>query len=49
LYADRAHLYLDYGPDIPAGTAVAVAVRESWLWDELYGQVPVRIEVHSWD
>jgi hypothetical protein len=48
LYTDRAHLYLEYGPSAPADTTVAVAVRQSWLWDDRLGQVPVRLEVHTW-
>jgi hypothetical protein len=48
LYTDRAHLYLEYGPVAPDNTPVAVAIRQSWLWDEHLGQVPVRVEVHTW-
>jgi hypothetical protein len=48
LYADRAGLYLDYGPSVPADTPVSVAVRQSFLWDGKLGQVPVRIEIHAW-
>lgn len=48
LYADHAQLYLDYGPTAPPDTTVSVAVRQSWLWDSLLGQVPVRIEVLAW-
>ncbi|MFA5944911.1 MAG: hypothetical protein WC876_10650 [Candidatus Thermoplasmatota archaeon] len=47
-YADRSSLYLDYGATVPADQPVALAVRQSWLWDEIYGQVPVRIEVLAW-
>jgi hypothetical protein len=47
-YADRSDLYLDYGGTVPADQPVALAVRQSWLWDEVYGQVPVRIEVLAW-
>jgi hypothetical protein len=48
LYADRSNLYLEYGPTAPANTPVSVAVRESWMADEMLGRVPVRIEVHLW-
>lgn len=47
-YTDRSRLYLDYGGTVPADQPVSLAVRESWLWDGVYGQVPVRIEVLSW-
>ncbi|MHB1261554.1 MAG: hypothetical protein ACYC2H_07540 [Thermoplasmatota archaeon] len=47
-YADRSGLYLDYGGTVPADQPVALAVRQSWLWDEVYGQVPVRVEVLAW-
>ncbi|HJQ94007.1 MAG TPA: hypothetical protein VJ874_06980, partial [Candidatus Thermoplasmatota archaeon] len=47
-YADRSALYLDYGGMVPADQPVALAVRQNWLWDEVYGQVPVRIEVLAW-
>lgn len=47
-YADRSLLYLDYGGTVPADQPVALAVRQSWLWDEVYGQVPVRVEVLAW-
>jgi hypothetical protein len=47
-YADRSLLYLDYGRTVPADQPVALAVRQSWLWDDVYGQVPVRIEVLAW-
>lgn len=47
-YADRSLLYLDYGATVPADQPVALAVRQSWLWDDVYGQVPVRIEVLAW-
>jgi hypothetical protein len=47
-YADRSSLYLDYGGMVPADQPVALAVRQSWLWDEVYGQVPIRIEVLAW-
>ena len=49
LYADRANLYLDYGPTAPPNTAVSVAIRQSWLWDDTLGQVPVRLEVQTWN
>jgi hypothetical protein len=48
LYTDRAHLYLEYGPTAPGETPVSVAIRQSWLWDERLGQVPIRLEVHTW-
>ncbi|MEA3202849.1 MAG: hypothetical protein QOI63_515 [Thermoplasmata archaeon] len=48
LYTDHTHLYLEYGPTQPDLTPVAVAVRQSYLYDEVLGQVPVRIEVHFW-
>lgn len=48
LYADHVNLYLDYGPTAPPDTAVSVAVRQSWLWDPVLGQVPERIEVQTW-
>jgi hypothetical protein len=48
LYADRSHLYLEYGPAAPPGLPVAVAVRQSWLWDRRLGQVPVLVEVRIW-
>jgi hypothetical protein len=47
-YADRSALYLDYGGMVPADQPVALAVRQSWLWDSVYGQVPVRVEVLAW-
>jgi hypothetical protein len=47
-YTDRTRLYLDYGGTVPADQPVSLAVRESWLWDSIYGQVPVRIEVLAW-
>ena len=47
-YADRSALYLDYGGTIPTDVPVAMAVRQSYLWDEAYGQVPVRVEVLAW-
>lgn len=48
LFADRAHLYLEYGPTAPPNTAVSIAVRQSWLYDDLLGQVPVTIEIATW-
>jgi hypothetical protein len=48
LYADRSHLYLEYGPAAPEMAPVAVAVRQSWLWDARLGQVPARVEVQTW-
>jgi hypothetical protein len=47
-YADRSALYLDYGGTVPVDETVALAVRQSWLWDDVYGQVPVRVEVLTW-
>jgi hypothetical protein len=47
-YADRSLLYLDYGGMVPADQPVALSVRQSYLWDTVYGQVPVRIEVLAW-
>lgn len=47
-YADRSSLYLDYGGTIPLEQPVALAVRQSWIWDEVYGSVPVRVEVLVW-
>jgi hypothetical protein len=48
LFADRSHLYLEYGPAAPGNTAVSIAVRQSWLYDDLLGQVPVMVEIASW-
>lgn len=48
LFADHDDLYLEYGPTAPPNTAVSMAVRQSWLYDDLLGQVPVRIEVATW-
>lgn len=48
LYADRVNLFLEYGPTAPPDTPVSVAVRQSWLWDERLGQVPVRLEIQTW-
>lgn len=48
LYADRTNLYLEYGPAAPLGTPVSVAIRQSWLWDDELGQVPVRFEIQTW-
>jgi hypothetical protein len=47
-YSDRSRLYLDYGGTVPTDQPVSLAVRESWIWDPLYGQVPERIEVLAW-
>jgi hypothetical protein len=47
-YADRSALYLDYGGEVPVDQPVALAVRQGSLWDEVYGQVAVRIEVLAW-
>jgi hypothetical protein len=49
LFADRSHLYLEYGPSAGPDTPVSVAIRQSWLWDERLGQVPVRIEIQTWN
>lgn len=48
LYTDCTHLYLEYGPTAQDNTPVAVAIRQSWMWDSRLGQVPVRIEIHTW-
>lgn len=48
LFADRSNLYLEYGPSAPPNTPVSVAIRQSWLYDDVLGQVPVRIEVATW-
>jgi hypothetical protein len=48
MYAERAQLFLEYGPTAPADTPVSVAVRQSWLWDQTLGQVPVRLEIQTW-
>lgn len=48
LYADHTNLYLEYGPAAPLGESVSIAVRQSWLWDETLGQVPVRLEIQTW-
>jgi hypothetical protein len=47
-YSDRSRLYLDYGGTVPVDQPVSLAVRESWVWDPVYGQVPERIEVLAW-
>ncbi|MHB1261553.1 MAG: hypothetical protein ACYC2H_07535 [Thermoplasmatota archaeon] len=48
LFADHTNLYLEYGPAAPLGASVSVAVRQSWLWDDILGQVPVRFEIQTW-
>lgn len=48
LYSDRSDLYLDYGGVVPTDLPVALAVRQSWLWDDTLGQVPIRVEVLAW-
>jgi hypothetical protein len=48
IYADRSPLYLDYGGTVPADLPVALAVRQSYLYDAVLGQVPVRVEVLAW-
>lgn len=48
LYTEKAHLYLEYGPQIPDGEAVAATIRQSLLFDEELGAVAVRIELHVW-
>jgi hypothetical protein len=48
LFADRTNLYLEYGPQAPLGQPVSIAVRQSWLWDSVLGQVPVRLEIQTW-
>lgn len=47
-YIDQSDLYLDYGGSVPDDRAIALEVRQSWIWDPTYGQVPVRIEVLAW-
>jgi hypothetical protein len=47
-YVDQSDLYLDYGGSVPDDRAVALEVRQSWIWDPTYGQVPVRVEVLAW-
>lgn len=48
LFADRTNLYLEYGPQAPLGQPVSIAVRQSWVWDGVLGQVPVRLEIQTW-
>jgi hypothetical protein len=48
LYTNHGNLFLEYGPIQPDNAPVAVAVRQSYLFDDTLGQVPVRIEVHFW-
>jgi hypothetical protein len=48
LFTDHGKLYLEYGPTQPSDTPVAVAVRQSYLYDPTLGQVPVRVEIHFW-
>jgi hypothetical protein len=48
LYSERDHLYLEYGPQVPDGTEVTAAIRQSHAWDSQLGQVPVRLEIHLW-
>ncbi|HUR62053.1 MAG TPA: hypothetical protein VM286_06785 [Candidatus Thermoplasmatota archaeon] len=48
LFTDHSKLYLEYGPQQPTNAPVAVEVRQSYLYDNTLGQVPVRIEVHYW-
>lgn len=48
LFADRTNLYLEYGPQAPPGEPVSIAVRQSWVWDDVLGQVPVRLEIQTW-
>jgi len=46
--AGRSALYLDYGGTVPADLPVSLAVRQSYLYDSVLGQVPVRVEVLTW-
>lgn len=48
VYADRDHLFMDYGPTVPQDAAVASAIRHSHVWDSQLGPVPVRVEVLVW-
>ncbi len=48
VYADRSHLFLDYGPAPPQDQSVAAASRVSHLWDPELGQVPVRVTILVW-
>lgn len=48
LYTEKEHLYLEYGPTVPEGAEVTVALRQSLLFDENLGAVPVRLELHLW-
>lgn len=48
LYTEKAHLYLEYGPQIPDGQAVAATIRQSLLFDDDLGAVAVRVELHVW-
>lgn len=48
LFTDHSKLYLEYGPTQPSDQPVAVEVRQSYVYDPILGQVPVRIEVHYW-
>lgn len=49
LLHDYSHLYLEYGDQVPQGASVQVAIRQSHLDDPQVGQVPVRVEVLTWD
>ncbi len=48
VYADRSHLFLDYGPAPPQDQSVAAASRTSHIWDPELGQVPVRVTILVW-
>lgn len=48
LFTDHSKLYLEYGPTQPTNIPVAVAVRQSYVYDPTLGQVPVRVEIHLW-
>jgi hypothetical protein len=48
LFSDRSDLYLEYGPEQPPDSAVAVAVRTTTQWDDKLGMVPEVVEVHLW-
>jgi len=48
LYAEKDHLYLEYGPQVADGVEVTAAIRQTHVWDSEIGMVPVRIELHLW-
>jgi hypothetical protein len=49
LYTQRTGLYLEYGPTVPDGVQVTAAIRQSLVFDEKLGAVPVRLELHLWN